>query len=144
MMITENWLHENMSDAAVELAGRTIPHADRTSTSGKARGGGVCVYINNSWCTDAKVIERHCCPDMEFLILKCRPFYLPREFTAVVIIAVYVHPRANAKLAMSKLQDAITRQQNKQPDGIFIVAGYFNHSNLKSYPVFDANLQTPY
>lgn len=54
---------------------------------------------------------------------------------------MYVHPRANAKLAMSKLQDAITRQQNKQPDGIFIVAGDFNHSNHKTVlPKFHKNV----
>ena len=79
MVITETWLHENIPDLAVELAGRTIFCADRTSDSGKRRGGGVCVYINNSWCTDTAVIERHCCPDLEFIMLKCRPFYLPRE-----------------------------------------------------------------
>lgn len=82
MVITETWPHENIPDLAVELAGRTIFRAD----SGKTRGGGVCVYINNSWSTDTGVIERHCCPDLEFLEfleLKCRPIYLPREITQV-------------------------------------------------------------
>lgn len=71
-VITETWLHENILALAVELAGRTIFRADCTSDSGKMRGG-VCVYVNNSWCT-AAVIERHFCPDLEFLLLKCRPF----------------------------------------------------------------------
>ncbi len=65
---------------------------------------------NNSWGTNATVIERHCCPDMEFLMLKCRLFCLPREFPVVLITAMYVHPQANAKLAMGKLPDAISRQ----------------------------------
>ncbi len=51
----------------------------------------MCVYIHNSWCNDTAVIERHCCPDLEFLTLKCRQFYLPREFSTVFITAVYVH-----------------------------------------------------
>ena len=46
------------------------------------------------------------------------------EFTVVFTTAVYVHPLANAYF--------ITRQQNKQPEGIFIVAGDFSPSNLKT------------
>lgn len=35
-------------------------------------------------------------------------------------------------LTISKPPKAVTEQQNKLPDSIFIVAGDFNHSNLKS------------
>lgn len=131
-IISETWLHENISDTAVELAGRGVYRSDRTLQSGKTRGGGVCVFINNNWCKDVTVMERHCCAEMEFLLLKCRLFYLPREFTAVFVAAVYVHPQANARFAMKKLYEAISAQQNKLPDSLFIVAGDFNHSNLKS------------
>lgn len=142
-VITETWLHNNILDLAVELAGLTIFRSDCTLESGKTRGGGVCVYINNSCCTDTAVIERHCCPDLEFLLLKCRPFYLPREITAVFVAAVYIHPRANAKAAMSRLHDGISRQQNKHPEAFFIVAGDFNHTNLKTVvPRFFKNVNS--
>lgn len=108
MVITETWLHENIPDQAMELAGRTIYRADHTAESGKLKGGGVRIYVNNSWCTDSTVIERHCCLDLEFLMIKCRPFYLPTEIPAAFIVAVYVHPRANAKLAMGSLYSAIS------------------------------------
>lgn len=88
MVIMETWLHDNIPDLAMELAGRSLYCADRTADSGNSRGGGVCAYIHNSWCTDTIAIERHCCPDLEFLMLKCRPFYLPREFSSVFITAV--------------------------------------------------------
>jgi len=26
------------------------------------------------------------------MVLKCRPFYLPREFTAILVVAVYLPP----------------------------------------------------
>ncbi len=84
MIISETWLHENIRDAAVELAGHSVYRADCALESSKTRGGGVCVFINNSWCTDVTVMERHCCADKEFLLLKCRPFYLPWEFTVVL------------------------------------------------------------
>lgn len=141
MVITETWLHDNIPDLAMELAGRSLYSVDHTADSGKSRGGGVCAYIHNSWCTDTIVIERHCCLDLEFLMLKCWPFYLPREFSSVFITAVFVHPRANAKTAMGKLYDAICNQQNRHPESIFIVAGDLNHTNLKTVlPKFDKNV----
>ena len=38
----------------------------------------------------------------------------------------------NANVAMNKLHGSVTRQQNKHPEGFFIVAGDFNHTNLKT------------
>ncbi len=64
--------------------------------------------------------------------MKCRPFYLPREFTAIVIGAVYIPPCANAKDALRELYCAISEQQTKNPDSFFIIAGDFNHANLKT------------
>lgn len=46
--------------------------------------------------------------------------------------AVYVHVRANVKLAMAKLHNAICKQKNKHPESIFIVAGNFDHLCLKT------------
>ncbi len=43
------------------------------------------------------VKDTHYLPDIEYLMLLCRPFHLPREFTLVVITAVYVLPQANAR-----------------------------------------------
>ncbi len=63
------------------------------------------------------------------MVVKCRPFYLPREFTAIVIVAVYIPPCANAKDALRELYSAISEQQTNNPDGFFIIA--FHH-NLKS------------
>ncbi|XP_076836629.1 uncharacterized protein LOC143482213 [Brachyhypopomus gauderio] len=65
-------------------------------------------------------------------MVKCRPYYLPRELTSIILIAVYVPPDANAKLAMKELYSAISKHQTKYPEAAFIVAGDFNHSNLKT------------
>ncbi len=64
------------------------------------------------------------------MFVKCRPFYLPREFTAIVIVAVYIPPCANAKDALRELYCAISEQQTNNPDGFFIIAGDFNHANF--------------
>ena len=129
--LTETWLNPNIPDAAIELAGRTVYRADRTADSGKDKGGGVCIYVCNSWCNTTDIVETFCSPDLEFITVKCRPFYLPREFTVVFLTAVYIPPQANAKLALASLHDAIQQLINNHPDGVFIIAGDFNHAKLK-------------
>lgn len=49
------------------------------------------------------MVDKQCNPDLEVMLLKCRPFYLPREFTAVYIYGVYISPDANAKLVLGQL-----------------------------------------
>ncbi|KAI4904350.1 hypothetical protein NFI96_009650 [Prochilodus magdalenae] len=49
----------------------------------------------------------------------------------VVIVGVYIPPGATAKDALCELYSAISRLQNTNPGGLFIVAGDF-HVNLKS------------
>ncbi len=70
-----------------------LPSRD-TTLSGKSRGGGLCLYINKEWCNNAAVVSKHCSPLVEFMFVKCRLFYLPREFTAIVIGAVYSYQMA--------------------------------------------------
>ncbi len=52
---------------------------------------GACFYINNLWCDERNLhsIKYFCSPNLEFHMLLCRPFWLPREFTAIIITAVY-------------------------------------------------------
>ncbi len=41
-------------------------------------------------------------------------------------------PCANAKDALRELYSAISEQQTNNPDGFFIIAGNFNHANIKT------------
>ena len=105
---------------------------DRTQDSGKRRGGGLCVYINDAWCSNAVKVDGQCLPDVEFLMLRCRPYYLPREFTSVFVVAVYILPDANSKNALQELYEVISIHMTEQPDGIFIVAGDFNQTDFRT------------
>lgn len=78
-VFSESWLHENIPELAVELAG--APFTAQTAQLTLVRQEQeVCAFTD-------------CFPDLEFLTLKCKPFYLPREFSTVFITAVYVHPK---------------------------------------------------
>ena len=81
---------------------------------------------------DSRVINTHCSPELETMTVLCRPFYLPKELTVVLVTAVYVPPDANVSTAVSQLREVISRQQKARPEGAFVVAGDFNQACLKS------------
>lgn len=92
---------------------------------------GLCIYVHNNWCTNAKIIDSYCSPDLEYLTIKCRPIYLPHLFTVVVVVvtAVYIPPDANASIALGYLHRAITSHQSMYPEAVHIIAGDFNHAD---------------
>ena len=59
-VISETWLHPSIPDAAVQLGGRTVHRWDRNKDSGKSRGGGLCIFIHNSWSINTTSIDTHC------------------------------------------------------------------------------------
>ncbi len=48
--------------------------------------------VNKNWCDgrNIKMLSCSCLPDLALLAIKCRPHYLPREFTSVIITAVTI------------------------------------------------------
>lgn len=65
------------------------------------------------------------------MTVRCRPFYLPQEFTVVFVTIVYIPPGANANEALKELHDFISLLQTKHPETFYVVAGEFNHVKLK-------------
>ncbi len=54
--LTETWMSAMVPDSAIELTGFSVHRSDRTEElTGKSRGGGVCFYINNSWCNERNI-----------------------------------------------------------------------------------------
>ncbi|KAI5610007.1 gastrula zinc finger protein XlCGF28.1-like [Silurus asotus] len=142
ILLTQTWLSDRVPDAAIQLDGLAAFRADRNAAlCGKTRGGGLCVYINTEWCKNSVLVSTYCSSLLEFIVVGCRPFYLPREFTTAIVLGVYIPPSANAKEALSVLYGTISGLQNTHPDGLFIVAGDFNHANLRTVlPKFYQNV----
>ncbi|XP_047656443.1 uncharacterized protein LOC113651616 isoform X1 [Tachysurus fulvidraco] len=133
--LTETWMSAEVPDSAIELTGFSVHRSDRTKElTGKSRGGGVCFFINNSWCDERNLhsIKSFCSPDLEFLMLLCRLFWLPRDITAVIITAVYIPPQANTDQALKELYGYISEQETAHPDAAFIVTGDFNKANFRT------------
>lgn len=55
-------------------------------------------------------------------VVKCRPYHHSREFFVVYITAVNLAPDVNSNVVLGYLLNAIKKQWNSQPDGIFILA----------------------
>uniref|UniRef100_A0A8C7JK62 Ig-like domain-containing protein n=1 Tax=Oncorhynchus kisutch TaxID=8019 RepID=A0A8C7JK62_ONCKI len=55
----------------------------------------------------------------------CRPHYLPREFSSIFIVAVYLPPQTDAdtKTTLNKLYRAISKQEKDHPEVMFLMAG---------------------
>ena len=122
----------------IQLACFTLYQQDRTDASDKTRGGGQCIFVNNSWCTNSNEVARFCPPEVELLMISCRPHYLAREFSFIFFVAaVYLPPQIDAG-TKTHTQRAVYshKQENKQenihPEPALLVAGDFNAGKLKS------------
>ncbi len=134
LCLTETWLTPTVLDTAVTPSDNfSVLRMDRTAEAGKTKGGGVCFMINKKWCDprNISILSRSCSPHLEHLSIICRPFYLPREFTSIIVTAVYIPPQADTSLALSKLHDELSGNINKHPDAACIIAGDFNKANLR-------------
>ncbi|KAI4885725.1 hypothetical protein NFI96_026178, partial [Prochilodus magdalenae] len=124
----ETWLLPEIPNEAIEPAGFSVHRADRTKDlSGQSKGGGVWFLIN-AWCDQRNVhfTESFCSPDIEYLTISCRPRWLPREVSGVIVTAVYIPPQADADLTLGKLYEAVNRQETA-----CIVVGDFNKANFR-------------
>jgi hypothetical protein len=53
LCFTESWLNDDMDN--IQLAGFMLHRQDRTAASDKTRDGGLCIFVNNSWCTKSNI-----------------------------------------------------------------------------------------
>ena len=83
---------------------------------------GVCFIVNNSCCTDLDITSRTCKIDLECLMTKCRPFYLLREFSPVIMAAVFKQPQANALTTLNELYGISNIQEDAHPEATSVVA----------------------
>ncbi len=90
--LTETWLTPSVPDTAVTPSDNfSVLRMDRTAEAGKSKGGGVRFMINKTWCDPRNIssLSRSCSPHLEHLSIICHPFYLPCEFSSVIVSAAY-------------------------------------------------------
>ena len=129
LCLTETWFSD--LDPDPHHPGFTLMRCDRSrGATGKTKGGGVCVFVNERWCSNVTVKEQHCCADVELLTVALRPFYLPREFRQIFVTVVYIHPKADVRVAAGVIRRAVQKQETQCPESVRLIAGDFNHCRL--------------
>ena len=107
----KTWLNDDTDN--IKMAGFSKHRQDRAAMSHKTRGRGVCLFVNNCWCAmpNIKEVSRYCSPEVEYLMISCSPHYLPREFSPILFIAIYLPPQTDAgtKTALNKLYKVISK-----------------------------------
>ena len=85
--------------------------------SGKRKGGGLAVFVNDSWCNSGHITvkEQVCSKDIKLLAVSMRPYYVLREFTQVIVLVVYTPPSANADVACDVLHSVTSSLQTQHP-----------------------------
>ncbi|KAJ8010039.1 hypothetical protein DPEC_G00070840 [Dallia pectoralis] len=133
MCFSETWLQDVTPDSAMALDGFRLVRADRGKQSGKKRGGGLAVFVNSRWCDPGHVTEKTkvCLPDIEVLAVGMHPYYMPREFSHVILLAVYIPPSADGGSACDVIHSITASLQTQHPDALFLISGDFNHVPLK-------------
>ncbi|KAK0131958.1 hypothetical protein N1851_033250 [Merluccius polli] len=114
LCFTETWLKDTIDNSTLRL------DCD-TQVPGKKLGGGHTVR------------DSHCSEDIELLLLSVRPYYLPREFGQVFVTVVYIHPRANTRVAANRIYDTMAKLENLAPDAPKFVLRDFNGCSIKVY-----------
>ena len=66
------------------------------------------------------------------LAVGMRPYYLPREFTSTIVLAVYIPPSADAAVACDVIGSAAAKLQNEHPDAFMVITGDFNRASLNN------------
>ena len=71
-----------------------------------------------------KEVLRYCSPEVEYLMISCRPHCLPSEFISILFVAVYLPPQTDAgtKSTLNQLYKAISKQENAHPEMALLVA----------------------
>lgn len=98
---------------------------------------------NHSWRDRAStsLLTRSCSLNLDLLIVKCYPFQLSQEFTAVRVCSVYIPPHADSNTVPCELHEVLTQHQALHWEVVFIVMGDFNIATLSA--LFRTSKSTP-
>ena len=124
----ETWLTRDM--LSVQPPGFFMRRVDRNKHLSGKKDRGVCFMINDYH--NIQELNYFCSHDLEFFTIKCRPYYLPRVFSSVIVTAVYIPPQADTTTAIKELHWILCKLETIYPEAALIVAGDFNKANFEN------------
>ena len=84
--------------------------------------------------SNIKDVSRYC----SYLMISCRPHYLPREFSSVLFVAVYLLPQSEAgtKIVLKQLYKAISKEENAHAEASLWPGTLMQASLNQFYQIF--------
>lgn len=119
MSSTDIWLQSHVPDQSSEVPGFSCALADRDIVmSGKKKGGGITLYVNERWCNPGQIHMKECLCSLytELLAVGLGPYYLPQEFTSTMVVTVYILPSADGEAACDVIHSAVHKLQTQHPN----------------------------
>lgn len=94
------------------------------------------MFVNNRWCNPRHVTvkERFCSPDIKLLAVSLRPYYLPREFTCAIIVAVYISPSADADAACDNIHSVTAGLKTQHLNAFIAIYGDVSFCYSPNFP----------
>lgn len=84
---------------------------------------GLAVFVNSCWCNPGHIHgKKHVCsPSIELIAIGMGPHYLPREFTNVIAVSVYIPPSGKVDAACNIIHQFVkcTTGENRTLDLLF-------------------------
>lgn len=83
-------------------------------TEMQTHGGGLYI-CQHCLVQNAVLVSNYCSRLVEFVTVKCHPFYLQHKFLAVIILGVYISPNTNATNALAEIYSPIRKDYSLFP-----------------------------
>lgn len=106
----------------------------RTGNAKWAVSAKAVVPVNYRWCDPAHFKERICASDGKLCAVGLHPYYLPKEFSHVVMVTVCASPFANPSMACDTVHSAIAWIQTPHSSAFIAISGDFNINLDKILP----------
>jgi hypothetical protein len=113
--VTETWLHSNISDTQMNLAGFNALRFDRAASSNKSIGGGLMMFITEKWAGGFRTISHHCQQFLETAANKIRPYRSPRNISSIIFLLIYAPVFSSSRSTVVK---ETTQELHQQIDNL--------------------------
>ena len=85
---------------------------------------------NNCVSPITAIMLKSCSQNANIFIIGLHWYYIPQEFSHVILTAIYVLNSAVANKAALEISEALRNYESSAPDALFLIDGDFNHCRL--------------
>ncbi|KAL0162011.1 hypothetical protein M9458_041407 [Cirrhinus mrigala] len=128
MFFTETWLNSNTKN--ISFKNHMLYRVDRDARlTGKYKGGGLMMLVNEAWATDVEVENIMITPHYELMVASIIPHDHPEDAPPLTFILVYV-PGPDFAQAAAEIIGFYSDAVERYPGGPIFLLGDFNRCEI--------------